>query len=59
MTRLLKKDIPFEWNEKCEKSFQELKRRLMVAPVLSLPKKDKPYALYIDASEEGLGTVLM
>jgi hypothetical protein len=23
MIRLLRKDVPFEWNEKCEKSFQE------------------------------------
>jgi hypothetical protein len=42
MLRLLRKDVPFEWNEKCEKSFQELKRKLMTAPVLSLPEEDKP-----------------
>jgi hypothetical protein len=41
MTRLLRKDIPFVWNDKCEKSFQELKRRLMTAPVLILQKKGK------------------
>jgi hypothetical protein len=52
MTRLLRKDVPFEWNEKCEKSFQELKKRLMTAPVLSLPEEDKSYALYTDASKE-------
>jgi hypothetical protein len=60
MTRLLKKDLSFARNEKCEKSFQELKRRLMTASVLSLPEEDKPYALYIDASKGGgLGAVLM
>jgi hypothetical protein len=30
MTRLLKKDIPFMWNDKCEKSFQELKKRFIM-----------------------------
>jgi hypothetical protein len=25
LTRLLRKEVPFEWNEKCEKSLQELK----------------------------------
>jgi hypothetical protein len=53
MTRLLRKDVPFEWNEKCEKSFQELKRRLMTALVLSLQEEGKPFALYTDASKEG------
>jgi hypothetical protein len=59
MTRLLKKDVPFVWNEKCEKSFQELKKRFMTAPVLCLPEEGKTYALYTDASNEGLGVVLM
>jgi hypothetical protein len=59
LTRLLMKDVPFEWNEKCEKSLQELKKRLMSTPVLSLPKEDKQYALYTDASKEGLGAVLI
>jgi hypothetical protein len=30
-----------------------------MAPVLSLPEENKPYALYIVASKEGLGVVLM
>jgi hypothetical protein len=59
MTRLLRNDVLFNWTEKCEKSFQELKKRLMTAPVLSLPEENKPYALYTDASKEGLGIVLM
>jgi hypothetical protein len=54
MTRLLKKDVPFVWSEKCEKSFEELKWRLMTAPILSLPEEGKPYALYTNASKEGL-----
>ena len=28
MTKLTKKGVKFEWDEECEKSFQELKRRL-------------------------------
>ena len=34
MTQLFKKDKKFEWTEACEKSFQELKRKLTMAPVL-------------------------
>ena len=28
MTRLTRKEVKFEWNDMCEKAFQELKRRL-------------------------------
>src|SRR4051812_45295281 len=36
MTELLKKDKKFAWSEGCELSFQELKKRLVTAPVLCL-----------------------
>ena len=32
MTQLLKKDKKFEWTQKCEDSFQELKKRLTTVP---------------------------
>ena len=34
MTRLTLKEVKFEWNDLCEKAFQELKRRLTLAPIL-------------------------
>ena len=37
MTKLTKKDENFEWTDQCEQSFQELKRRLIEAPILALP----------------------
>jgi hypothetical protein len=36
-----------------------LKKRLVTAPVLSLPEEGKPYVLYTEAAKEGLGAVLM
>ena len=59
MTKLTQKNVRFEWNEKCEDSFQELKRRLILAPVLALPVSGKEYVIYNDASIQGLGCVLM
>ena len=50
MTKLTQKNVRFEWNEKCEDSFQELKRRLISAPVLALPVSGKEYVIYSDAS---------
>ena len=59
MTELLKKDTKFKWTEECEASFQELKKRLVTAPVLILPDQRKDYQVYCDATSRGLGAVLM
>jgi hypothetical protein len=59
MTMLLKKGKKFEWTEKCEESFQELKKRLVSAPILTMPDVTKDFVIYCDASKLGLGSVLM
>ena len=59
LTRLTRKGVKFVWNETCEKSFQELKVRLTTAPVLIIPERGVGYVVYCDASQEGLGCVLM
>jgi hypothetical protein len=58
MTELLK-EKKCEWSETCEASFQELKQRLVTAPVLCLPDIRKDFQVYCDASRQGLGSVLM
>ena len=55
MTQLLKKDKKFEWTQKCEDSFQELKKRLTTAPILIMPDVSKSFDVYCDASRLGLG----
>ena len=45
--------------ESCERSFQELKKRLTTAPVLTLPDIHRDFVIYCDASRQGLGCVLM
>jgi hypothetical protein len=59
MTKLLEKDKQFKWTPACESSFQELKKRLTIAPVLVMPDMEKPFSIYCDASAQGLGCVLM
>ncbi|KAK1666836.1 hypothetical protein QYE76_054995, partial [Lolium multiflorum] len=59
MTQLLKKDKKFEWTDKCEESFQQLKLRLTSATILIMPNITKPFDVYFDASKIGLGCVLM
>ena len=34
MTRLIQKEVKFEWNDWCKKAFQELKRRLTSTPIM-------------------------
>jgi len=59
LTALTKKNAPFVWSEKCEASFQELKYRLVTAPVLTLPMESVGYVVYTDASKKRLECVLM
>ena len=59
LIQLTQKDQPFTWTDKCEESFQELKRRLTSAPILVIPDVGKPFEVYCDASHLGLGCVLM
>ena len=59
LTQLTRKNVKFEWNEECEKSFQELKQRFVTAPVLTIPSGTGGFVIYSDASHKGLGCVLM
>ena len=59
MTNLLKKNVEFVWSEECQRSMDELKRRLTTAPVLMLPDDDSDFVVYSDASQRGMGCVLM
>ena len=59
MTRLTQKEIKFEWNDLCEKAFQDLKRRLTSASILIIPESGQRYTMYYDAFKDGLGCVLM
>ncbi|KAG8485757.1 hypothetical protein CXB51_019149 [Gossypium anomalum] len=59
MTRLLQKDVKFDWSEKCQKSFDQLKTYLTEALILVQPESGKEFVIYSDASLLGLGCVLM
>ena len=51
--------MKYEWSDDCEQSFQELKSRLTIAPVLALPTPRIEYVVFSDAFRQGLGCVLM
>ena len=59
MMRLTRKEVKFNWNDLCEREFQELKRRLTSDLILIVPERGHRYMVYFDASKDGLGCVLM
>nr|GEW27426.1 putative reverse transcriptase domain-containing protein [Tanacetum cinerariifolium] len=59
MTKLTQKKIKFEWGDKQEAAFQLLKQKLCSAPILALPEGSENFIVYCDASNKGLGAVLM
>jgi hypothetical protein len=59
LTALTRKNACFVWRDECKQCFQELKRRLVTAPVLALPTESGNFVVYSDASKKGLGYVLM
>ncbi|GJU39625.1 putative nucleotidyltransferase, ribonuclease H [Tanacetum coccineum] len=59
LTKLMRKGEKFVWNDEREKSFEELKQRLVSAPILTLPSGSGGFQIYSDASKKGLGCVLM
>ena len=55
MTRLTQNEVKFDWDDRCEESFQELKRRLTSAPILIVSDRGQGYTVYCDASRAELG----
>ncbi|KAL0540235.1 hypothetical protein IC582_024468 [Cucumis melo] len=49
----------FVWSKACEDSFQNLKQKLVTAPVLTVPDGSGSFVIYSDASKKGLSCVLM
>ncbi|GJU46990.1 reverse transcriptase domain-containing protein [Tanacetum coccineum] len=56
---LMRKGEKFVWTDERQESFEELKRRLVSAPILTLPSGSGGFQIYSDASKKGLGCVLM
>ena len=57
-TQQLKKDA-FHWNSEAEDAFQKLKDIMINFPILALPDFSQEFVIETDASDLGLGAVLM
>ena len=56
---LLRKDAKFQWTDVHQKHFEQLKTALTTAPVLCHYDPKKPVVVHTDASDQGIGGVLM
>ena len=59
MTHLLSKKSKFVWSDKCQQAFNKLKAILGNTPVLLAPDFNKSLKLAVDASDIGIGAVLL
>jgi hypothetical protein len=59
MTQLLEKEAKFKWSPQCKEVFLTLKKLLTTAPVLAQLDIEKSFDVYYDASDTGIGGVLM
>ena len=50
MKEFLRIDVPFQWIEECQHSFELLKGKLVEAPILKFPYWSKKFHVHIDAS---------
>jgi hypothetical protein len=56
---LLKKGVPFYWDEASQHSFDALKRALTSAPLLRHPDYGKYFLLYLATTESKINMVLV
>ena len=56
--KLLEKDTKFNFDESCHNSFEEIKPRLVEAPIMAKPDWNREFEIMCDASDFIMGAVL-
>ena len=56
--KLLRKNQPVIWDDKCQQAFETIKSYLMKPPVLQPPKPGKPLILYLAIEKGVIGAML-
>lgn len=55
---MLKKEVPWNWSEREQKAFEELKTAATNAPMLILPNFNEEFCIETDVCGVGVGAVL-
>lgn len=58
LASFLKKDTPFVWTNSQQLAFEQMKEKLITAPILAYPDFSKPFFLTCDASNFALSAIL-
>jgi hypothetical protein len=58
LTKLLKKDIKYEWTPDCDKAMKNVITAITTAPILQPPNHKEKFTVTTDASDQALGAVL-
>ena len=58
LCRLLEKDTKFYFDESCHNAFEEIKSRLVKAPIMAKPDWNREFEIMCDASDFAMGAVL-
>ena len=56
--RPLEKDEKFDFDESCRSAFEEIKSRLVIAPIMLTPNWNNDFEIMCDASDYVMGAVL-
>ena len=54
----MEKDAKFNFDESCRFAFEEIKSRLVIAPIMATPNWNKEFEIMCDASDFAMGAVL-
>ena len=58
LCRLLEKDTKFDFDKSCRSAFDEIKSRLVTAPIMVIPDWNNDFEIMCDASDYAMGAVL-
>ena len=58
LCRLLEKDAKFDFDESCRSAFDEIKSRLVTAPIILTPDWNNDFEIMCDASDYAMGAIL-
>ena len=58
LCRLLEKDAKFDFNKSCKSTFDEIKSKLVIAPIMLIPDWNNDFEIMCDASDYAMGALL-
>jgi hypothetical protein len=58
LTNMLRKNASFQWDDTATESFMHLKSLLASKPILTPPDFNRPFQIFVDASQNSIGGIL-